>query len=192
MAALFAIDYLIFDFINQTCANTVFDFIFPIIRNATTWIPLYILIFIYLYHRYKQLAIVYILYLLIAFAFADIISVNILKPFFARLRPCHSTIIPIRLVLDSCGGKWSFPSTHASNHMAIASSIIFAGIFKSRIINFLWITWAVIIGIAQVYVGVHYPSDIIGGFIFGFVVAIINYMLFFPFLRKLFANYLKR
>ncbi len=192
MATIQTIDYLIFDFINHSCANAILDFIFPIVRNANTWIPLYVLVFIYLFYRYKQLAIVYIVYLLIAFAFADAVSVNLLKPYFARLRPCHSSTLQVRLMLDYCGGKWSFPSTHASNHMTIACSIIFAGIFKSKYIDYLWIIWAVIIGIAQIYVGVHYPSDIVGGFIFGFVVAVLNYKLVFPFLNKMFAYYIKK
>jgi membrane-associated phospholipid phosphatase len=173
VASLQHIDYILFDFINHTLSNPFFDILFPVVRHANTWIPLYLFLFLFLLKKYQKLAIVYVVYIFISFAMADSISASILKPFFERLRPCHA-YTQVRLLLDSCGGKWSFPSSHASNHMSIAMSIYFASIFSKKWTIGFWFLWALIIGIAQVYVGVHYPSDIIGGFILGTLIAYLN------------------
>jgi len=179
------IDYSIFRFINQTISNPVFDFLLPVLRDAPNWIPLYIFLGIYLLKKYKLASWKYAVYLLIAFALADSISYHIFKPWMCRLRPCHSTTLHARLLLGHCGGKWSFPSSHASNHMAIALSIVLAGIFTKKWMNYLWIFWALSIGFAQVYVGVHYPFDIAAGFALGIIIAWFNYKLILPFLNKL-------
>lgn len=179
------IDYAIFHFINQTISNPVLDIVLPFLRNAPNWIPLYIFLGIYLLYKYKLEALKYALYIVIAFALADVIVHECLKPGFARLRPCHSLTLHARLVLGHCGGKWSFPSSHAANHMAIALSIVWAKIFTRKWINYIWIFWAFAIGFAQIYVGVHYPSDVIAGFIVGILIACFNYSVILSFLNKL-------
>lgn len=182
------IDQLLFHFINQTIQNPFFDWWLPIFRNAESWIPLYVFLAIYLIFKYREKSWIYIVYLLISFALADSISHEILKPWFARLRPCHQFSMHARLVLGYCGGKWSFPSTHASNHMAIALSIVFAQLFVSRRTNLFWLLWAFLIGFAQIYVGVHYPSDILAGFVFGGLIAVLNYVIILPLIREFHSN----
>lgn len=179
------IDYTIFHFINQTISNPVFDIILPFLRDAYNWIPLYLFLGLYLLKKYKTNAIKYLILIVVTFALADAISYHILKPCICRLRPCHSTTLHARLLLGHCGGKWSFPSSHASNHMAIALTIVLAKIFTKKWINYLWIFWALSIGFAQIYVGVHYPTDIIAGFILGILIAYFNYYFLLPLLNKL-------
>lgn len=179
------IDYSLFHFINQTISNPVLDVVMPFLRNALNWIPLYIFLGIYLTYRYKWNALKYALYIVIAFALADLISYQILKPSIGRLRPCHSLTVHARLLLGHCGGKFSFPSSHATNHMAIALSIVLAGIFTKKWINYIWIGWALSIGMAQIYVGVHYPSDITAGFIVGALIAVFNYKIILPLLGRI-------
>lgn len=179
------IDHVLFYFFNRTIANPVFDFLCPVLRNAQTWIPLYVLLGIYLIRVFKKEAWVYISYILIAFALSDSICFQLLKPWFGRLRPCHDLANQGRLLLNSCGGLWGFPSNHASNHMAIALSIVLAGIFRSRLINAAWIAWAFVVAFSQVYVGVHFPADVVAGCLFGAVVAILNYKFILPNLKRL-------
>ena len=179
------IDYWIFNFINHTISNSFLDVVLPFLREAHNWIPLYIFLGIYLIYKYKLEAIKYALYIVIAFALSDFISAGIIKPYIARLRPCHSLTLHARLVLGHCGGKWSFPSTHATNHMSIALSIVFANIFTKKWINYIWIFWALSIGFAQIYVGVHYPSDVVAGFVLGTLIAYFNYKVVLSFLSKL-------
>ena len=179
------IDYWIFNFINHTISNSFLDVVLPFLREAHNWIPLYIFLGIYLIYKYKLEAIKYALYIVIAFALADFISAGIIKPYIARFRPCHSLTLHARLVLGHCGGKWSFPSTHATNHISIALSIVFATIFTKKWINYIWIFWALSIGFAQIYVGVHYPSDVVAGFVLGTLIAYFNYKVVLSFLSKL-------
>ena len=180
------IDYSIFHFINQTISNPVFDVILPFLRDALNWIPLYLFLGLYLLLKYKIEAIKYALLIVIAFALADSISYHILKPWFCRMRPCHSLTLHARLVIGHCGGKWSFPSSHASNHMAIALTIVLAKIFTKKWMNYLWIFWALSIGFAQIYVGVHYPGDVVAGFILGILIAFFNVHFILPFTKKIY------
>jgi len=187
MDTLHQIDYAIFHFINHQLHSSFLNILLPFLRNAFNWIPLYVLVALFLFYKYKAEAIVYILYIALAFALADVISASILKPFFARLRPCHSSTLDAILVIGHCGGKWSFPSSHASNHMAIALSIVLASFFQQKWINAIWIIWALSIGFAQIYIGVHYPSDIVAGFILGIAIAFFNYKICLPLLKKSYA-----
>jgi undecaprenyl-diphosphatase len=185
MQQLKNIDYALFHFINYAISNSLFDIVLPFLRNAPNWIPLYIFLGIFLVYKYKIEAVKYAVYIIMAFALADFISAGILKPLVGRLRPCHSPTLQAHLILGYCGGKWSFPSTHATNHMAIALSIVLANIFDKKWINYIWIFWALSIGFAQIYVGVHYPSDIVVGFLLGILIAYFNYKMILPVLNKL-------
>lgn len=190
IAALQNIDYSVFKFINQTLSNSVLDIILPFLRHAPNWIPLYLFLGAFCVYKYKTKAFAYLLYILIAFALADFISASIIKPLVGRMRPCHSLTLHARLVLGHCGGKWCFPSTHATNHLSIALSVVLANIFTKKWINFLWIFWALSIGFAQIYVGVHYPSDVLAGFILGTILAYLNYHFILPFLIKVQAKFI--
>lgn len=192
MDSLLQLDYSIFHFINHTISNSFLDVLLPFLRHANNWIPLYIFLAIYLLYKYNIEAIKYILYIVVAFALADYISAGIIKPFVARLRPCHSAYLQANLLLGHCGGKWSFPSTHATNHIAIALSIVMANIFTKRWINLCWIIWAIAIGFAQIYVGVHFPSDVLAGIILGSMIAFINWKYILPAIEKMYERLLIR
>lgn len=192
MDSLLQLDYSIFHFINHTISNSFLDVLLPFLRHANNWIPLYIFLAIYLLYKYNIEAIKYILYIVFAFALADYISAGIIKPFVARLRPCHSAYLQANLLLGHCGGKWSFPSTHATNHIAIALSIVMANIFTKRWINLCWIIWAIAIGFAQIYVGVHFPSDVLAGIILGSMIAFINWKYILPAIEKMYERLLIR
>ena len=99
----------------------------------------------------------------------DTISSHFLKPLFGRLRPCNNPELSdsIRLLVDHCGQNGSFTSSHATNHFGIA---VFIFITLEKVwgkFNYLFILWAAAISFAQVYVGVHFPFDVIGGALLG-------------------------
>jgi undecaprenyl-diphosphatase len=94
----------------------------------------------------------------------------LLKPLFGRLRPCHDPEVQslLRGLVD-CGGMYSMPSNHAANHFGLASFWFFSiRAMTGRKWHWLWV-WAAAICYAQIYVGKHYPFDILVGSVVGFL-----------------------
>lgn len=155
-------DGILFRLINSGCANEWFDCLMPFVRNRFFWAPLYLFIlsFLIIHYPYRWWSIT--LYVIVAVFLADQASSSFLKPLIHRLRPCHDVeqVVHIRLLV-ACGGTYGFPSSHAANHFAFAT--FFSLLFPDRWIVGLSLSWAALIGFAQIYVGVHFPLDIIGG-----------------------------
>ncbi|OAV45931.1 phosphatase PAP2 family protein [Lewinella sp. 4G2] len=168
-----SIDYAIFEFINQDLANGFLDWLLPVYREKTTWVPLYGVLIFYVNRTYglKQT-----LYFLVAVAIimgvADQLAASVLKPWIGRIRPCAEPAVADTVrSLVGCGGKLSFPSNHATNHFALAG-ILALTLFRDKLV-FKWIfyAWAASICFAQVYVGKHWPADVVGGGILGLILA---------------------
>jgi undecaprenyl-diphosphatase len=116
--------------------------------------------------------------LILAVVLSEQISVRLFKNLFERLRPCHEPDLlgEVRLVAESCGGKYGFVSTHASNAFCLA-------ILSSLILRRRWFTisvfiWAALISYSRVYLGVHYPGDVIGGMVLGLIIGFLTYSLY--------------
>lgn len=173
--SLLHLDQQAFFFINQSLRNPVFDFIMPYARNPDFWIPLYVLIVGYVIYRFRLHSIIIIISAAICITLTDQIASNIIKPSVQRLRPCNDPAIAkqVHLIVD-CGPGFSFVSSHAANHFGIAVFLIL--LLRKR---FSWITpvalfWATLVAFAQVYVGLHYPIDVIGGAVLGVITGIIT------------------
>lgn len=168
-------DYYIFQLINQEWHNGFLDAIIPIWRNKLFWIPLYLFIFSFLLLNYAKKGAIVILCLAATIAVADVVSSRVIKPNIKRVRPCNNIQMQdeVRLMVR-CGSGYSFTSSHATNHMAIAVFLILTigGIFKW--IRLPLIFWALSIGYGQIYVGVHYPIDILGGALVGLIIGILT------------------
>lgn len=154
--------------INQGLSNAFFDWLMPILRNRYTWTPLYLFIVIFCIRNYGKKGVFIIVFLLITFGISDHVSSSIIKKSVERVRPCRDVEFKDQVnVLVRCSGGYSFTSSHATNHFAI--SVVLIMVFYHRWKHILWLglSWAAIISFAQVYVGVHYPLDIIGGALLG-------------------------
>ena len=168
-------------------SNAFFDFILPPVRNPFFWIPVYIFLIYISLKKYKRGqtyrdGLLWILAVVVVFAITDFTSASLLKPFFARLRPCNDPLLqPYIHDLVHCGSGFSFPSSHSSNHWGLSFFIIFTLGKKKNWIKYLAILWAFIVVFAQVYVGVHYPLDILGGFILGLSAALLLSFVFHKF-----------
>ena len=154
--------------VNNALSNNLFDTILPLLRNKYFWIPLYIFLISFFIINLKRRGWIILFFLIIAIALSDQISSSVIKPLVQRIRPCNDQMLMdhVRLLVK-CGSGYSFPSSHAANHFTIAFFIIAVFRNKWKWIAPLFIIWAGSISFAQVYVGVHYPLDVTGGFLIG-------------------------
>jgi membrane-associated phospholipid phosphatase len=159
------IDYLLFEFINSGLSNSFFDTLMPVLRNKLTWIPLYLLLSLYLITTRKKEGFYIIVFAALTAGLTDIVSSHILKSFFERIRPCHleEHILHVNLLLKHCSGGYSFPSSHAANHFGLAVILGLAMKESFPRLIYWFLLWAFAVSFAQIYVGVHFPLDIAGG-----------------------------
>ena len=165
-------DTALFHWINHDWSNIVFDIIFPAIRNKYFWLPLYLFVISWIFFNHHVRGVLYILTFLALSIFAsDTISSKLIKYQVQRPRPCHVLYMePPVIERVKCGSGFSFTSSHAANHFCIAAFIVTVfGKYMRRWKHWWWI-WAGLISLAQVYVGIHYPSDILGGAILGLII----------------------
>lgn len=180
-------DEYLYRLINGQWVAHWLDGIMKLLRNPLFWAPLYFFLLIWFFKRKREYVVLILLLSILCFALTDFTSAKILKPYLARLRPCYVPELGWRSIVG-CGGQYGLPSSHASNHFGLAAFwfILVRGLFK-RNWYWLWI-WAAMIGYAQVYVGVHYPSDILAGaalgIILGTVCSGLFYFIDFSFIRK--------
>src|SRR5690606_3900461 len=116
-----SLDYLWFYDIHYEWSNAVLDAILPFIRNQFFWAPVYCFLALYSIINYKLKGLYWCIAYVLTFGIGDYISSSFLKPHFARIRPCRDEAFEdIIRHLVHCGGGFSFPSSHAVNHFAMA------------------------------------------------------------------------
>jgi membrane-associated phospholipid phosphatase len=171
MKKIIDFDKWLFLQINQGGTNKFLDWLMPALREPTNWIPLYLFLFLFVVISFGKKGWWLTLYAIITVAITDTISSRVLKPLVGRLRPCcDPDFSPKVRLLVSCGGNQSFVSSHAANHFGLAMFLFLT--FRSFIGNWAYVffIWAAAISYAQVYVGVHYPLDVLGGTLLGCLV----------------------
>jgi membrane-associated phospholipid phosphatase len=154
--------------INNGLSIPFLDWLCPILRNQSTWYLLYVVFIYFIIKLYKKASWKILLGIALMILCSDQFSVFV-KNTFERLRPCHDLIMRqnLHLLVNSCGGKYGFISSHATNHFAIAVFVSFFFKSYSRILLPVLIFWAFSISFSQVYVGVHYPLDVLVGAVIG-------------------------
>lgn len=162
---LIAIDQELFIWLNGW-HHPALDQLMIFFSAKLVWIPLYLWLAYYLFRTFKRLGIIYLLTVLLAVAVSDQLTSSLMKPGFERLRPCHDpTLADAIRIVDGCGGRYGFASGHAANSFMLA--VFFASVFRLRP-HFKWLlAWAAIVAYSRVYLGVHFPGDILVGGLLG-------------------------
>lgn len=160
------LDLSIFRFINEKLACSPLDFLFVAFTSQTILSILGISFVIFSFRKNDKRTHMAVVASVIAVACIDPFTSQVVKPLVARVRPCH--IYTVRLLVD-CGGQWSFFSNHSANSAGFCSAF---GFFSGKMQRIWLAATALVIGISRIYVGVHYPSDVIAGWIFGTTVGI--------------------
>lgn len=151
------------------------DAILPWWRDQDNWIPVYVALIAWLVWKQKLKGLYLALIASATVGISNTVAAEIIKPLVGRIRPCNTEGLLEKLdLLTGCGPGLAFPSAHAANHFALA---IFLGLtcFAERP-GWKWATvaWALIISLAQVYVGRHYFTDIIAGAGIGSLVGLLG------------------
>jgi undecaprenyl-diphosphatase len=169
-------DKELFLLINTQWHNAFLDLVLPYWRTKTTWIPLYILLLLVI-GKDRGFKTVWVLIVLgLTILLADQISSEWIKKVVERVRPCNDSSLANVRSLIPCGGGFSFTSSHATNHFALVMQLflLFRMTWKTSYFVALFV-WAALIAYAQVYVGVHYPLDVLAGGFLGCILAWLVY-----------------
>ena len=168
MEQLLHLDQSLFHFINHDCKNIFLDGLLPYWRNKYVWIPFYLILLIAIIQRFHKKGLILVAALLLSVSMTDFTSSWLIKNQVERIRPCNQVgFKETAHLLVPCGSGYSFTSSHAANHFSIAIFLILTvGVVWTRL-RLLFFLWALSIALAQVYVGVHYPLDVLGGAIIG-------------------------
>jgi membrane-associated phospholipid phosphatase len=155
--------------VNRDWSNPFFDSVFPVWRHSDIWIPLYFFLFVFMILNFGWRSVFWMLFLGLTAGICDQVSSSLVKELFGRLRPCNDPSLTgqLHLLLNRCPTSGSFTSSHATNHFGVAMFIYITMKDVFRRAGKLFFVWAATICYGQVYVGVHYPLDVIGGAILG-------------------------
>lgn len=157
------------------------------LTGSAIWIPLYLFLLYLSFRHFGKDTFWVLIGIGIAILFADQGTSGIMKPYFGRLRPCHDVRWD-NLISNyrHCGGMFGFASSHAANGFAVAT--FFNITFYKRIRGIGWLfLWATIFAYTRVYLGVHYPGDILIGGLVGIISAVLAYYIA-QFLKQKFAR----
>ena len=180
-----SIDLTLLDLINGA-GRPFLDPIMIFLSAKFVWIPLYLYLIFLLYAQYGKRFWIPLLFIVISLTLSDQFTSSFMKPYFQRLRPCLDQSLAIVVeIVKGCGGKYGFASSHAANTMGLAIFYIMLLKTKKKILAYAIFTWALMVGYSRAYLGVHYPGDVIVGFLVGGFFGYLCYQLHSLVIKKL-------
>ncbi len=171
MNQLIQLDRHLFYLLNGKWHNTLLDAIMPLLRSAQFWVPLYVFLLIYALANFSKNAWLWAACAGGTVVLSNFISSDIIKENIWRLRPCNDPSLQptLHFLLNYRPQSSSFTSSHAVNHFALATYLHYT--LKSHLgkTALFFYVWAFMVAYAQVYVGVHFPLDVICGALIGII-----------------------
>lgn len=158
--------------------NTPFwDVVMMFFTRKEFWIPLYLLLLYQIYKVKGKEAIYWILGAFLLVFLCDQISTQLFKNVFERFRPSHDPSLEgmVNLVSGYKGGRYGFVSSHATNSFGFA--LFTSLLFRNRLYTFFIFSWSLLVIYTRIYLGVHFPGDVIGGMILGLILGYAVYRL---------------
>ena len=174
METLKAWDTALFLWLNSLHASWA-DRPFALITATATWLPFYALIVAYLLYRFAwRRTLMYLAAIALLITAADQFASGLMKPTIKRLRPCYEPNIKASVHTPvGCGGDYGFISSHAANTFALAMflTLLVQPFPEHKKVKWLMLAWATVVSYSRIYVGVHYPADLLGGALVGVLFA---------------------
>jgi len=163
------IDRKLFFLVNNGMANDFFDRVMPVVRESNLWVPVYLFLLVFALVNFGKRGLLWMLFAVCTAALCDLVSSHLIKEHIFRLRPCQNPVLAdqIRILANYCPRSSSFTSSHAVNHFGLSMFVVLTLRAYTSYWIHLFFIWAAIICLAQVYVGVHYPFDVVSGGILG-------------------------
>ncbi len=176
METLYALDVALFRAVNNQTGVAFLDtfFIFLTKFNQSWWVVALATVFIFVRRKWEGITV--LLLCIVAIVLADQTASHFFKPLVQRTRPCFE--LPDVHLLINQPRSFSFASSHAANAAAVATVLFFFFSKSTRLDRgFVWVMslYAFLVGLSRVYVGVHYPSDVLGGFLIGIASGMLTY-----------------
>ena len=162
------LDHQLFLFLNGLHVGWL-DPVMTFISSETGWIPFYAVLLFFVFYKYRWKGLWVLLGVIVVITLSDQISASVFKPIFHRLRPCYDPLIEdlVYTPKGKPGGHYGFISSHAANTFALASFIYMTMKKHYSKIGWIMFPWAILVSYSRIYMGVHFPGDIICGAVVG-------------------------